>query len=74
MPKSDIQWYDGSDEPGARASTTIPTEPKASAGGPIQVPDGVDEGHSFGVPDKPANAVSEPTRGKGSPISGPLDV
>lgn len=73
MARGEIQWYEGADAPDASADTTIPDEPRAAAGGPIVTTDGLDEGHSFGVPERPANAVSEPSRGKSSPISGPMD-
>jgi hypothetical protein len=69
-----ISFYDGAMEiENDNVTTANQPEPKATAGGPIVVPDGIDEGNSMDMPERTGNVVDSPKQGKGSPITGPMD-
>jgi hypothetical protein len=71
MAAKGVDFFDGAMDVGGASYSTTGKEPSASSGGPIEVPDGIDKGHSFGVPDRPSNAV-DLGGGKGEPISSEL--
>jgi len=69
-----IEFFSGAMDVAKGVGTADPDQPKMSSGGPIEVASGIDDGRSTTVPSKFDNMVSQPGEGKGSPISGPMDV
>lgn len=73
MASKGIEFFDGAMSVGEGASYTTSESAKVTSGGPIEVPEGIDDGHSMSVPTRPGNAVDGMGAGSGSPIVGPMD-
>jgi len=72
--KKGVSFYDGAEMPSVSGDkSTMGSDMATKSGGPIMAPDGVDDGHSSGDTSKISNSC-DVSAGKGSPISGPMDV